>query len=88
MAQDKVKEVEKKIRALMQKSITHEIKSVQYRNKKTGQVATQIPIMEMGDWERVGANKPKPKKPSPSAPFSAHIQYSIDKENWRRLNRF
>jgi len=88
MAVDKVAEVEKKIRALLNKSITHEIKSVQYRNKKTGQIATQIPIFEMGDWERVGANKPKPKKPSPNAPFSAHIQYSIDKENHRRMRRF
>ena len=88
MATEKVKEVERKIKALMEKSITHEIKSVQYRHKKTGQVATQIPMMEIGDWERVGANKPRPKKPSPNAPFSAHIQYSIDKENWMRMRRF
>lgn len=88
MANNNVKEVEKKINALLRKSITHEIKSVQFRNKKTGEIATVIPMFEMSDWERVGANKPKPKKPSPSAPFSAYIQYSIDKENWRRLNKF
>jgi len=88
MAVDKVAEVEKKIRALLNKSITHEIKPVEYRHKTTGQIVTQMSIMEMHNYERVGKGKPKPKKPSPSAPFSAHIQYSIDKENWRRLNRF
>ena len=81
-----VAEMNREVRKLLRKSVTHTISSVQYRNKKTGALATQIPMMEMGDWER--AEKPKPKKPSPSAPFSAHIQYSIDKENWRRLNRF
>ena len=85
---DKVKEVEKKIKALMEKSITHEIKPVQYRHKRTGQIVTQMNIMEMGDYERVGANKPRPKKPSPNAPFSAHIQYNIDLTNWKRGRRF
>ena len=86
---DKVKEVEKKIRALIQKSITHEISAVKYRNKRTGEIATQIPIMEMGDWERADKPKPKPKKPNPAtAKFSDMIQYQIDKQNWRNSNRF
>ena len=85
---DKVKEVEKKIKALLQKSITHEIKPVEFRHKKTGQVVTQFSIMDIGNYERVGANKPRPKKPSPNAKFSAHIQHSIDMENHRRINRF
>ena len=85
---NKYPDLDKKVKEMLSKAITHEIKSVQYRNKKTGQVATQIPLMEIGDWERVGANKPRPKKPSPNAPFSAHIQYNIDLTNWKRGRRF
>ena len=88
MAVDKVAEVEKKIKALLQKSITHEIKPVEFRHKKTGQVVTQFSIMDIGNYERVGADKPKPKKPSKDAPFSAFIQHSIDMENWKRGRRF
>jgi len=85
---DKVKEVEKKIRALINKSVTHEISAVKYRNKKTGEIATQIPIFEMGDWEKAEKPKPKPKRPSKDAKFSEFLQYNIDRQNWKRSQGF
>ena len=81
--------VEKEVNALLRKSITHKINSVQYRNKKTGALATQIPIMELGDWERAEKPKPKPKKPNPAtSKFSEMIQYQIDLKNWKTSRRF
>ena len=82
------KNLNKEIRKMIGKSITHEITSVKYRHKKTGEIATQIPMMSMGDWERADKGEPKPKKPSKDAPFSSYIQHSIDVENWRRKRRF
>jgi len=83
------KNLNKEIKKILNRSITHEISAVKYRNKKTGEIATQIPIFEMGDWERADKPKPKPKKPNPAtAKFSDMIQYQIDKQNWRNSNRF
>lgn len=39
------------------------IESTKFRNKITGEIATQIPIMEMNDWEKVGEEKPDKKLP-------------------------
>lgn len=86
MADEKLKN---ELREMIDKSITHEIKSVQFRNKRTGEVATQIPLFEMDEWENVEAKKPKPKKPNPNtAKFSEMLQYQIDLQNWKRLQRF
>lgn len=77
------------LKKLIRNSIKTEINSVQFRNKKTGETATQIPIFDMGDWERVGQNKPKPKKPNPAtAKFSDMLQYQIDLQNWKQEQAF
>lgn len=41
------------------------IESTKFRNKKTGEIATQIPLFEMNDWEELKEEiKPEKKLPS------------------------
>jgi len=85
---DKVAEVERKIRQIMDRGITASApKPVQFRNKNTGEVATQIPLYDIANWEKTGHKYPKPKKPNPAtAKFSEMIQYQIDLQKWRQSN--
>lgn len=79
-------ELKKEIREILDKSIVaSEVKQVQFRHKKTGEIATQINIFDMGSYEKVGAKVPKPKKPNPAtAKFSEMLQYQIDLQKWRQ----
>ena len=78
--------LKKEVTDMLNKSVRTEIKPVQFRNKRTGAIATQIPILDMGNWERVGNKPTKPKKPNPAtAKFSEMIQYQLDLQKWRRF---
>lgn len=37
----------------IRKGITYEIKAVQYKHKVTGEIVTQVPMMQMSEYERV-----------------------------------
>jgi hypothetical protein len=50
---EKIKEIEEKMKKIIQDSIVTEIKPKQFRNKITGEVKTQINIFELGDYEEI-----------------------------------
>ena len=49
----RMKKIQKKKDSLKGKEIEFIIESKKFRHKKTGEILTQIPLMEIGDFEEV-----------------------------------
>jgi hypothetical protein len=44
--------IEKELEALLKRSIKTTIRPQKFINKLTGEIATTIPLLSMGDWEK------------------------------------